>query len=167
MIAMALLCEPELLIADEPTTALDVTVQAQVLDVLAALRKKVNTSIVLITHDLGIVAGLCDRVMVMYAGEFAETGTVRDIFYDAQHPYTRGLLESVPRIDRADTDKLTAIPGQPPNLQHLPKGCTFQERCPYVFAKCIDERPPLLEFAPDRRKSCWLKGFDKSGQLVS
>jgi oligopeptide transport system ATP-binding protein len=166
MIAMALLCEPELLIADEPTTALDVTVQATVLDVMAELKQRLGTSIVLITHDLGVVAALADRVQVMYAGAFCETGNVKDIFHDAQHPYSRGLLASVPRLDRPGTDKLVAVPGQPPNLQNLPKGCTFQERCAYRFDKCIDNRPPLMDIAPGRAKSCWLKGFDKDGKLI-
>ncbi|HRK70277.1 MAG TPA: ATP-binding cassette domain-containing protein [Micropepsaceae bacterium] len=166
MIAMAILCEPELLIADEPTTALDVTVQAQVLEVLADLKTRLGTSIVLITHDLGIVAGLCDRVMVMYAGSFCEQGGVRDIFYDPQHPYTRGLLRSVPRLDQPESERLEAVPGQPPNLQRLPKGCTFQERCTFKFDRCVAERPLLREIAPGRTKSCHLKGFDPSGNAV-
>ncbi|NWH08629.1 MAG: ATP-binding cassette domain-containing protein [Alphaproteobacteria bacterium] len=167
MIAMSILCEPELLIADEPTTALDVTVQAQVLDVLAELKGRLGTSIVLITHDLGIVAGLCDRVMVMYAGAFCETGTVKEIFHDAQHPYTRGLLASVPRLDRPADERLYAVPGQPPNLQRLPAGCTFQERCAHVFERCIAERPPLAAFAPGRSKSCHLNGFDAEGKVIA
>ncbi len=167
MIAMALLCDPELLIADEPTTALDVTVQAQVLDVLADLKKNLGTSIVLITHDLGVVAGLCDRVQVMYAGAFCETGKVGDIFYDPQHPYSRGLLNSVPRLDKPETERLVAVPGQPPNLQRLPPGCTFQERCAHVFDRCRAERPALLPFAEGRAKSCHLKGFDKEGKVIA
>jgi oligopeptide transport system ATP-binding protein len=166
MIAMALICEPELLIADEPSTALDVTVQAQILELLQELRAQGNMSIIMITHDLGVVAGLCDRVMVMYAGEFCETGAVENIFHDPQHPYSRGLVASIPRLDRAEEDRLTAIQGQPPNLQHLPKGCTFQERCNFVFDRCITERPKLVGFAPGRAKACHLKGFDGNGEVV-
>ena len=161
MIAMALICEPELLIADEPSTALDVTVQAQILELLQELQAQSNMSVIMITHDLGVVAGLCDRVMVMYAGEFCETGPVDHIFHDAQHPYTRGLVASIPRLDRPDADQLTAIPGQPPNLQRLPTGCTFQERCTYVFDRCITERPKLTGFAEGRAKACHLKGFER------
>lgn len=166
MIAMALICEPELLIADEPSTALDVTVQAQILELMQELSAQGNMSIVMITHDLGVVAGLCNRVMVMYAGEFCETGRVGDIFHDPQHPYARGLVSSIPRLDRVDEVRLSAIPGQPPNLQHLPKGCTFQERCEFVFDRCISERPKLIGFAPERAKSCHLKGFDKAGAVI-
>jgi len=166
MIAMALICEPELLIADEPSTALDVTVQAQILDLLQELRAQEKMSIIMITHDLGVVAGLCNRVMVMYAGEFCETAGVGDIFHDPQHPYTRGLVSSIPRLDRAGESRLTAIPGQPPNLQRLPKGCTFQERCGHVFDRCIAERPALTVFAEGRAKSCHLKGFDSTGAVI-
>ena len=166
MIAMALICEPELLIADEPSTALDVTVQAQILDLLQELRSQDKMSIVMITHDLGVVAGLCSRVMVMYAGEFCETANVKDVFHDPQHPYSRGLVNSIPRLDKAGDGRLTAIPGHPPNLQRLPKGCTFQERCEFVFDRCIAERPKLTEFAPGRAKSCHLKGFDSKGAVI-
>jgi oligopeptide transport system ATP-binding protein len=167
MIAMSLLCEPELLIADEPTTALDVTIQAQILELFRELKRITGTSIVLITHDLGVVAGLCDRVFVMYGGTFAETGPVRDIFYDAQHPYTRGLLDSMPRLDQQSDRDLVAIPGQPPNLQNLPAGCPYQERCPYAFEPCfVDPPPPFEEFARGRRKACHLKGFDDKGDII-
>ena len=166
MIAMALICEPELLIADEPSTALDVTVQAQILELMQELRAQGNMSIVMITHDLGVIAGLCNRVMVMYAGAFCETADVDEIFHDPQHPYTRGLVGSIPRLDRPGEARLTAIRGQPPNLQHLPKGCTFQERCDFVFDRCIDERPSLLPFVPGRAKACHLKGFDKDGKVI-
>ena len=166
MIAMALICEPQLLIADEPSTALDVTVQAQILELMQELRSQGDMSIVMITHDLGVVAGLCNRVMVMYAGTFCETAGVDDIFHDPQHPYTRGLVGSIPRLDRPGEARLTAIRGQPPNLQHLPQGCTFQERCDFVFDRCIAERPALLPIAPERSKSCYLKGFDKDGNLT-
>ncbi|MFH1804377.1 MAG: oligopeptide/dipeptide ABC transporter ATP-binding protein [Pseudomonadota bacterium] len=155
MIAMALLCDPEVLIADEPTTALDVTVQAQILDLLRDLKKDFNTAIVMITHDLGVVAGLCDRVMVMYGGRVVETGTVRDIFYDSHHPYTEGLLKSMPRIDRAHEQKMYAIPGQPPNLQNLPSGCAYQERCDYVQNRCTKSRPALYDIAQGRASACF------------
>ncbi|MFP3943399.1 MAG: ABC transporter ATP-binding protein [Alphaproteobacteria bacterium] len=167
MIAMSLLCEPELLIADEPTTALDVTVQAQILDLFQDLKQETGASIVLITHDLGVVAGLCDRVNVMYAGAFAETGSVGDIFYKPQHPYTRGLLESMPRLDHPTEQELRVIAGQPPNLQAIPPGCPFQMRCDYVFEPCYeDPPPPLREIAKGHRKSCHLKGFDADGKLI-
>jgi len=157
MIAMALLCEPELLIADEPTTALDVTVQAQILELMADLKQATRAAIVLITHDLGVVAGLCDRVQVMYGGRFMETGTVREIFYQPQHPYTNGLLASMPRLTEDRRQALYAIPGQPPNLQRLPAGCPFQERCDFVHQRCMDELPVLRPVgAPGVMKACHL-----------
>jgi oligopeptide transport system ATP-binding protein len=156
MIAMALLCQPELLIADEPTTALDVTVQAQILALMAELKEAGKTSFVVITHDLGVVAGLCDRVLVMYAGRVVESGPVRDIFKSPQHPYTAGLLASMPRLDETEVHRLATIPGQPPNLQRLPPGCAFSDRCPRVFELCHRERPPLATFAPGRMKACHL-----------
>jgi oligopeptide transport system ATP-binding protein len=166
MIAMALICEPELLIADEPSTALDVTVQAQILELLQELSAQGDMSIVMITHDLGVIAGLCSRVMVMYAGEFCETGPVSKIFHDPQHPYTRGLVGSIPRLDNHGEERLIAIPGQPPNLQHLPKGCTFQERCEFAFQRCVDERPALTGFGEGRAKACHLKGFDAKREVI-
>jgi oligopeptide transport system ATP-binding protein len=156
MIAMALLCEPELLIADEPTTALDVTVQAQILDLMADLKRVTKAAIVLITHDLGTVAGLCDKVQVMYGGRFMETGTVQEIFYQPAHPYTAGLLASMPRLTEGRREKLYAIPGQPPNLQRLPKACPFQERCDYVHERCVDELPLLRDVTPGHAKACHL-----------
>ena len=156
MIAMALLCEPVVLIADEPTTALDVTVQAQILDLLGELKRVTRAALVVITHDLGVVAGLCDRVQVMYAGRFVETGPVDQIFAQPLHPYTLGLLGSMPRLDEARRGTLTAIPGQPPDLQRLPPGCKYQERCPFVFERCRSEDPALLEAAPGRAKACHL-----------
>ncbi len=156
MIAMALLCRPELLIADEPTTALDVTVQAQILELLRQLKRDSNTTIAFITHDLGVIAGLCDRVMVMYGGNVVEAGPVRDIFKSPQHPYTQGLLRSMPRLDEDQADRLYAIPGQPPNLQNLPGGCAFHDRCDYRLPVCLTDRPPLEEFAPQRKKACHL-----------
>jgi len=156
MIAMALLCQPELLIADEPTTALDVTVQAQILELLGELKRADRTALVVITHDLGVIAGLCDRVLVMYAGRVVESGPVRDIFKDPQHPYTAGLLASMPRLDENEATRLATIPGQPPNLQRLPPGCAFSDRCPRVFEPCRSERPALVPFAPEREKACHL-----------
>jgi len=156
MIAMALLCRPELLIADEPTTALDVTIQAQILELLRELAATSHTAIALITHDLGVIAGLCDRVLVMYAGRIVESGPVRDIFRRPQHPYTAALLASMPRLDETEAERLAAIPGQPPNLQRLPAGCAFNDRCPRVFERCHLERPPLAPIDPERSKACHL-----------
>ncbi|MBO9483012.1 oligopeptide/dipeptide ABC transporter ATP-binding protein [Salinisphaera sp. G21_0] len=154
MIAIALLCEPNLLIADEPTTALDVTIQAQILDLLHDLKDKLGMSIVMITHDLGVIASMCDHVMVMYGGRVVETGSVQALFSDAKHPYTRGLLQSMPRIDGDHNEDLYAIPGQPPNLQALPQGCAFQPRCQYATDLCQQERPPTTEFDAGRTASC-------------
>ena len=159
MIAMAMLCQPDLLIADEPTTALDVTVQAQILDLMRDLKRELNTAIILITHDLGVIAGLSDRVMVMYAGNIVETGTVRDIFYSPQHPYTEGLLKSMPRLDEEKHETLTTIPGQPPNLQHLPEGCNFRPRCLYAFETCEKQDPALHTIGDGRAKACHLEGL--------
>jgi oligopeptide transport system ATP-binding protein len=156
MIAIALLCQPDLLIADEPTTALDVTVQAQILELLQELRRELGMAIVLITHDLGVVAGLCERVMVMYAGRIVEEGPIGPLFEDPRHPYTLGLLRSMPRLDDPGAAELTTIPGQPPNLQALPEGCAFRDRCAFAFARCT-ARPRLLEFGPGRAKACHLE----------
>ena len=157
MIAMALLCEPELLIADEPTTALDVTVQAQILELIREIRRDGNTAVILITHDLGVVAGLCDRVLVMYAGRVVEAGPVRDIFYRPQHPYTAGLLRSMPRLDEQGVGRLQTIAGQPPNLQRLPPGCAFHDRCARRFEPCLSQRPPLRPIGEGRSKACHLE----------
>ncbi|MBL8628235.1 MAG: ABC transporter ATP-binding protein [Rhodospirillaceae bacterium] len=154
MIAMALLCEPDLLIADEPTTALDVTVQAQILQLFKALKHHTNSAIVLITHDLGVVAGLCDRVIVMYGGRVVEEGAVADIFARPKHPYTKGLLNCMPRLDQDLDTELQAIPGQPPNLQKLPPGCAFADRCAVVTDRCKTERPVLRDYAPGERAAC-------------
>lgn len=142
MVATGLLSEPELLIADEPTAALDVTVQEQITHLMGALRDESNAAIILISHDLGIVAGICDRVMVLYAGEAVECGSVEQIYYDPKHPYTQGLLNSVPRLDRPEDSELEAIPGNPPNLLTLPGGCKFRDRCPKAFDAC-NEKPPM------------------------
>ncbi len=156
MVAMGLLCEPDLLIADEPTTALDVTVQAQITQLMSELRAKSNTAIILITHDLGVVAGLCDRVLVMYSGEPVESGSVEQIYYQPRHPYTRGLLASVPRLDQPVEEGLHAIPGNPPNLLSLPKGCRFRARCPQAFAACT-EIPPLKMVGKGHSFRCFLE----------
>jgi oligopeptide transport system ATP-binding protein len=159
MIAIALLCRPELLIADEPTTALDVTVQAQILELLAEIGRELGTAIALITHDFGVIAGLADRVMVMYGGRIAEEAPVFDIFDAPRHPYTRGLLTSMPRGDEPVLAELPAIAGQPPNLQRLPPGCAFAPRCPLVEARCRQAAPPLLALGPTpgpmRRAACY------------
>lgn len=156
MIAMALLCSPSLLIADEPTTALDVTVQAQVLDLLRKLRKEYGTSVIMITHDLGVVAGICDFVFVMYGGQIVESGPVYDIFKTPQHPYTKSLLKAMPRVDEGVTEKLETIPGQPPNLLRLPKGCNFEPRCPYRMPICKTVEPILEDISEKRKKACHL-----------
>ncbi len=153
MIAMALLCKPQLLIADEPTTALDVTVQAQIMSLLQELQSEFHTAIIMITHDLGVVAGLCDDVMVMYAGQTMEYGSVNDIFYQPSHPYTQGLLHSIPRMD-IETESLIAIPGNPPNVLHLPPGCPFQDRCPQVTSLCKTQMPALTRFDNNRQRAC-------------
>jgi oligopeptide transport system ATP-binding protein len=159
MIAMAMLCKPDLLIADEPTTALDVTIQAQIIELMKELQEGSRAAIVLITHDLGVIAGLSDRVMVMYAGRIVETGTAREIFYDPQHPYTKGLLKSMPRLDERRAEALETIPGQPPNLQRLPPGCPFRPRCPYAFDRCEVELPLLRSIGPGRAKACHLEAL--------
>ena len=156
MIAIALSCQPDLLIADEPTTALDVTVQAQILELLHELRRELGMAIVLITHDLGVVAGLCERVMVMYAGRIVEEGPSEPLFEDPRHPYTLGLLRSMPRLDEPGVAELKTIPGQPPNLQALLEGCAFRDRCRYAFERCL-ARPELVEFEHGRAKACHLE----------
>ncbi|PID49699.1 MAG: ABC transporter ATP-binding protein [Proteobacteria bacterium] len=155
MIAMALLCEPQLLIADEPTTALDVTIQAQILNLLQELKQSFNTAIILITHDLGVVAGLCDKVLVMYAGRTMEYGSVEDIYYHPTHPYTQGLLQSVPRLD-SQAAALPTIGGNPPNLLKLPSGCPFHPRCEFVMPTCRLNAPSLDNFAAERLRACYL-----------
>ncbi len=157
MIAQALLCKPSLLIADEPTTALDVTVQAEILDIFAGLKKHTNTAIVMVTHDLGVIASICDSVAVMYAGRIVESGSAEDVFYDPQHPYTSGLLRSIPSIaDDPDADA-QVIGGQPPNLLNLPKGCHFRPRCDRAQTICAQDSPPLLERKPNHLAACHLE----------
>ena len=160
MIAMGLLCQPELLIADEPSTALDVTIQAQITQLVGELSAQTNMSVILITHDLAVVAEICDRVIVMYAGEVVECGSASDIFYRPQHPYTRGLLASVPRLDRGSDDELHAIPGNPPNLLELPSGCRYRDRCTEVMEKC-SEPPPVWRAEEGRMCRCFLAGEDR------
>ncbi|WP_425058955.1 Oligopeptide transport ATP-binding protein OppD [Sporomusa carbonis] len=157
MIAIALACNPKLLIADEPTTALDVTIQAQILDLMKDLQRKLNTAIILISHDLGVIAGLCSRVIVLYAGKIAEAGTARDIFYHPRHPYTWGLLQSVPRLDSTQKQLLTAIAGQPPDLLQPPAGCPFHPRCPYAMRICQEHYPETTRISEEHRVNCWLQ----------
>ncbi|HWV36925.1 MAG TPA: ABC transporter ATP-binding protein [Vulgatibacter sp.] len=155
MIAMALLCRPALLVADEPTTALDVTIQAQILELLRELQEELGSSTILITHDLGVVAGTADLVAVMYAGRVVERGEAGEIFADARHPYTKGLLASVPRLDAAQKETLVPIPGQPPDPSRLPSGCPFRTRCPAATERCAAERPALRAIGPGREVACW------------
>ncbi len=159
MIAMALSCSPKLLIADEPTTALDVTIQAQILEELRDLRTSTGAGIILVTHDLGVVADIADRVVVMYSGRVVEQGTLEQIFYDPQHPYTWGLLGSITRVDRDRSQRLPAIAGVPPSLLATPKGCHFRPRCPHAFDQCV-EVPELLGRLPEARSHldrCWIE----------
>ncbi|WP_249028840.1 ABC transporter ATP-binding protein [Tannockella kyphosi] len=156
MIAMALSCNPKLLIADEPTTALDVTIQAQIIDLLADIRDELGTAIVLITHDLGVVANLADRVAVMYAGKVVETGTALDIFHHPSHPYTSALLDSLPKHDTSKEDELTSIPGTPPDLIKPPIGCGFGARCTKCMKICKEHQPPVFDLGNGHTASCWL-----------
>ncbi|TAM77274.1 ABC transporter ATP-binding protein [bacterium] len=163
MIAMALSCDPSLLIADEPTTALDVTIQAQILDLMRELQARRNSAIILITHDLGVVAEICQRVLVMYAGNMVEYGTADQIFKDPKHPYTQGLLESVPRLDDRESKRLIPIEGQPPNLLRMPAGCAFAPRCKYRMPIC-DEPVPLYDFGDGHVARCFLYDERAAGQ---
>ncbi|RWR12902.1 ABC transporter ATP-binding protein [Siminovitchia fortis] len=156
MIAMALACNPRLLIADEPTTALDVTIQAQILELMKKIQKETGTSIILITHDLGVVAEVADRVVVMYAGQVVETGTVKELFANPQHPYTMGLLNSIPRLDMDKTQPLSPIIGTPPDLIEPPEGCPFYARCQYAMRVCKGNDPELEEVRTNQFAACWL-----------
>ena len=156
MIAMGVSNRPDLLIADEPTTALDVTVQAQILELLRDLNEQTGTAIILITHNLGVVAGLCKRVLVMYAGEIVEEGTAEQIFEKPQHPYTWSLLRSVPRIDSQKRSRLLSIEGLPPDLIDLPAGCKFNPRCPFRIERCFTESPPIEDVGSAQRAACWV-----------
>lgn len=155
MIAMALACEPDILIADEPTTALDVTIQAQILELMQFLQKEIGMAIILITHDLGVVANMCDEVIVMYAGKIAERGTVKEIFYNPRHEYTKGLLKSIPKISN-ERKKLTPIEGNPVDLLNMPKGCAFSPRCFQCMRICLEELPPELRINEKHLASCWI-----------
>jgi peptide/nickel transport system ATP-binding protein/oligopeptide transport system ATP-binding protein len=154
MIAMALSCEPSLLIADEPTTALDVTIQAQILDLLADLQQRLGMAVLIITHDLGVIAEMADEVLVMYAGQIVESAAVADIFADPQHPYTIGLLGSIPRLD-VERERLATIEGTVPSADRQPKGCRFAPRCPFADGRCRDASPPLRDIGAAHRVACW------------
>jgi oligopeptide/dipeptide ABC transporter ATP-binding protein len=155
MIAIALSCYPQILIADEPTTALDVTVQAQIIDQVKQLRKQMGMSIIWITHDLGIIAGIADRVMVMYGGFLVERASVEDLYLSPKHPYTQGLLNSLPHLEQHEEHRLVSIEGQPPNLLSQPTSCPFAPRCPYVFEHCVEENPALLPITGNHEVACW------------
>ncbi len=154
MIAIALACSPKLIIADEPTTALDVTVQAQIIDIVRGLREEMNTALIWITHDLGVVAGIADRVLVMYGGRIVEDANVRDLYARPQHPYTQGLLQSLPRLDQKGQE-LLSIPGQPPSMKTEPTACSFAPRCPHAFDRCHTEVPVLDEVGSEHKVACW------------
>ena len=155
MIAMALSCNPRLIIADEPTTALDVTIQAQILELMQQLARDFGTAMIIITHNLGVVARYADNVNVMYAGRIIETGSAEEIYHNPKHPYTLALLNSVPRLDANERIRLDAIEGLPPDLVNLPEGCSFAPRCKFVFEQCLDETPYLNEAAQDHNSACW------------
>ncbi len=157
VIAIALACDPQILIADEPTTALDVTIQAQILELLRDLQERIGTSVILITHDLGVVASTARRVVVMYGGKIVETGTVREIFYNPQMPYTWGLLSSIPLPTADRSQDLIPIPGSPPDMLEPPKGCPFTPRCPYAMQICAEEMPEYTTFSAEHRAACWLQ----------
>jgi oligopeptide/dipeptide ABC transporter ATP-binding protein len=155
MIAMALSCTPKLLIADEPTTALDPTIQAQILELIRNVQQELGMSVMYITHDLGVVAETCDRVMVMYAGRIVEKAAVKDLFRKPAHPYTQGLLKAVPRLNAKQHERLYTIEGMVPHFSEMPVGCAFHPRCPYAEQKCVDERPVLFEIDNDHHAACW------------
>jgi oligopeptide/dipeptide ABC transporter ATP-binding protein len=156
MIAMALSCAPTLLIADEPTTALDVTIQAQITELVVALREHFSTTIIWITHDLGVVAGLAERVVVMYAGFIVEEALVDDLYEDPRHPYTLSLLAALPRVDERKDDRLKSIPGAPPNLLVEPHGCPFVPRCDFAIERCLQDNPVLLPISNTHKIACWV-----------
>lgn len=156
MIAIALACEPKLLIADEPTTALDVTIQAQILELMQELRKKLGMSIIMITHDLGVVASMCERIAVMYAGHIVEYGTADEIFYEPKHEYTKGLIRSIPKLNVQETERLIPIEGQPVDLLNPPAGCPFAPRCANCMKSCLREMPPKTELSDTHYSQCWL-----------
>lgn len=156
VIAMALACNPKLLIADEPTTALDVTIQAQIIELLKELKEKISMSIIFITHDLGVISEICDKVAVMYAGNIIERGSIDDIFYNPKHPYTLGLLKSIPKINNDDHERLIPIEGNPVDLINPPKGCAFAPRCEYCMNICMEKIPPVYHVEDGHEASCWL-----------
>jgi oligopeptide transport system ATP-binding protein len=160
MIATALSCNPKLLIADEPTTALDVTIQAQILELMKELKDRINTSIIIITHDLGVIAEICDEIVVMYGGTIMESGTEKDIFYNPQNPYTVGLHHSVPNPNTETKERLIPIPGSPPDLLHPPVGCPFASRCPHTMKVCLEQRPPTFQISETQTSACWLHHAD-------
>jgi len=174
MIATALSCDPKLLIADEPTTALDVTIQAQILDLMKDVAKKLNTSIIIITHDLGVIAETCKDLVVMYGGMIMEKGSVEEVFANPQHPYTKGLLKSIPRMDREQKERLLPIEGSPPDLLSPPKGCPFSTRCPRVMKICKEKEPPKFIAGENHLSACLLlhenapavEGYNKGGEAV-
>ena len=155
MIAMALICHPKLLIADEPTTALDVTIQAQILELMKDLQKQTGMAIIFITHNLGVVAEICDKVSVMYAGHIMEQGPVDDIFYRPAHPYTQGLLRSMPNLEDTSHTRLIPIEGTPVDLLDPPKGCAFGPRCEHCMKVCLNNQPPMVEVGENHRSACW------------
>ena len=157
MIAMGLICHPKLLIADEPTTALDVTIQAQILELMKDIQKKTNMGIIFITHNLGVVADICDKVSVMYAGQIVEQGPVEDIFYRTAHPYTLGLLRSMPRVDSDGYERLVPIEGTPVDMLNPPEGCPFAPRCEHCMKICLKKMPPHVEIGENHRSACWLR----------
>ena len=163
MISMALACEPKLLIADEPTTALDVTIQAQILEIMKDLKKSQDMSIVLITHDLGIVSDICDKIIIMYGGEIMEYGPIETLFTAPSHPYTIGLIRSLPKIDQKEGEPLTPIEGSPVDLMHPPAGCPFAPRCDKCMKVCLTEKPPYFELSPGHYSACWLQ-YDRKGR---
>ena len=168
MIAMGLANKPSILIADEPTTALDVTVQAQILELLRDLNRELKTAIILITHNMGVVAGLCQRVLVMYAGRIVEQGPVEQIFKDPQHPYTWSLLQSIPRIDADRKERLLSIEGLPPDLIKPPRGCRFHPRCRFKISRCLQDDPPLMDVGPDQKAACWVtmrRALSENGEV--
>ena len=161
MIAMALACEPKLLIADEPTTALDVTIQAQIIELMMDLKNKLGMAIIMITHDLGVVASICDRIAVMYAGKIVESGLTDDIFYNPKHEYTKGLLKSIPKMYEADYERLVPIEGSPVDMLNPPKGCPFASRCDSCMKICLREMPPVKNFSDIHYSQCWLNELEE------
>jgi len=161
MIAMALACEPKLLIADEPTTALDVTIQAQIIELMMDLKNKLGMAIIMITHDLGVVASICDRIAVMYAGKIVESGLTDDIFYNPKHEYTKGLLKSIPKMYEADYERLVPIEGTPVDMLNPPKGCPFASRCDSCMKICLREMPPVKNFSDTHYSQCWLNEIEE------